>query len=369
MKNSPRPAPPTESIKYAGSKLKLLPHILNLVGETGGKTILDGFSGTTRVAQALAYDGYEVVAHDLSVWSEVLGRCYLHGGRQAPAYYDELLAHLNAVPGVAGWFTENYGGAAQDGSAIQPDGLKKPWQQHVTEKLDGIRTEISRLKLGPIDEAVALTSLMLGLDKVDNTLGHFSSYLRIWPARAYKPLVLRRPQFCPPGPHSVRRGDIFDICAAPVDLCYYDPPYGSGNLAMPPSRVRYSAYYHLWTTVCLNDQPPLFGKAKRRQDSADTQSASEFEEFRKDAAGNYRAVAAVGRLVAQTAAPKIILSYAPGAEIINHALRTTIAQHATIKKTLRVDYKKNVMAEMITAGDWKKPAGAHQEILFYLIKN
>ena len=35
-------APPTEGIKYAGSKLKLLPHILQLVKKVGAKTVLDG---------------------------------------------------------------------------------------------------------------------------------------------------------------------------------------------------------------------------------------------------------------------------------------------------------------------------------------
>ncbi|MBP3336936.1 MAG: DNA adenine methylase, partial [Clostridia bacterium] len=47
--------PPTEGIKYAGSKLKLLPMILARIRALDGvKTVLDGFSGTTRVSQALA---------------------------------------------------------------------------------------------------------------------------------------------------------------------------------------------------------------------------------------------------------------------------------------------------------------------------
>lgn len=69
--------PPTEGIKYAGSKLKLIPHILRLVGKVGAKTVLDGFSGTTRVSQALARLGYTVICNDIAVWSEVFGTCYL----------------------------------------------------------------------------------------------------------------------------------------------------------------------------------------------------------------------------------------------------------------------------------------------------
>ena len=52
--------PPTEGIKYAGSKLKLIPQILQLAKKVNAKTILDGFSGTTRVSQAFAKLGYTV---------------------------------------------------------------------------------------------------------------------------------------------------------------------------------------------------------------------------------------------------------------------------------------------------------------------
>ena len=70
-------APPTEGIKYAGSKLKLLPHILQLIKKVKPRTVLDGFSGTTRVSQALAQTGHRVIANDLSAWSEVFGECYI----------------------------------------------------------------------------------------------------------------------------------------------------------------------------------------------------------------------------------------------------------------------------------------------------
>ena len=55
-------APETEGIKYAGSKLKLLPHILQLVHKVSPKTVLDGFAGTTRVSQMLAQTGHRVIA-------------------------------------------------------------------------------------------------------------------------------------------------------------------------------------------------------------------------------------------------------------------------------------------------------------------
>jgi len=123
--------PETEGIKYAGSKLKLLPYIQQLVNEVNPHTILDGFSGTTRVAQALAQLGYQVIANDIAVWSKVFGTCYLLN-RRSKSYYKDLIDYLNSLPGRDGWFTENYGGLPNGGISKQPDGLKKPWQIHNT---------------------------------------------------------------------------------------------------------------------------------------------------------------------------------------------------------------------------------------------
>src|SRR5579859_2493147 len=150
--------PPTEGIKYAGSKLKLLPQILRLVHQVKPRTVLDGFAGTTRVSQALAQTGHQVIANDLSVWSEVFGQCYLLN-RQPPAFYQTLIDQLNALPDKDGWFTEHYGGDPNEGCSAGADGLKKPWQKHNTRRLDAIRDEIDRLSLPVIERAVLLASL------------------------------------------------------------------------------------------------------------------------------------------------------------------------------------------------------------------
>src|SRR4030042_2746417 len=110
-------APPTEGVKYAGSKLKLLPYILRLIKKVDAETVLDGFSGTTRVSQALAKSGYQVLSNDIAVWSEVFGACYLLN-KKKPTEYQQLIDHLNAVKPVDGWFTEHYGGQPNGGRAV-----------------------------------------------------------------------------------------------------------------------------------------------------------------------------------------------------------------------------------------------------------
>jgi adenine-specific DNA-methyltransferase len=364
-------APATQGIKYAGSKLKLLPYILQLVQKVKPFTVLDGFAGTTRVSQALAQTGHRVIANDIAVWSKVFGTCYLLNPHPAE-HYKALIDHLNALPGKDGWFTENYGGDPNSGCSVGEDNLKKPWQKHNTRRLDAIREEIERLALPEVEKAVALTSLILALDEVDSTLGHFVSYLNDWSPRSHKKLHLKIPRLIPQTEaHCVTHGSIFDLLPkVEVDLAYFDPPYGSNNEKMPPSRVRYSAYYHLWTTVCLNDKPPLFGKAKRREDTSDKVVNSEFEEFRKNPAGRFIALDAIERLLAATRAHHIILSYSSGGRATAEQLHVVIASVGRVVEVLEIDYRKNVMAGMSWTNEWIADASIpNREFLFLIEKH
>lgn len=362
--------PVTEGVKYAGSKLKLLPYILQLARKVDAQSVLDGFSGTTRVSQAFAKSGYQVISNDISVWSEVFGTCYLLN-KKPREKYKELIDHLNSLPPVDEWWTAHYGGRPNGGCAVHSDGLKKPWQIHNTKKLDAIREEIDRLNLSPVDKAVALTSLILALDGVDSTMGHFVSYLQDWSPRSYNNLILEVPHvFVTDQKHRVFRKDIFDLAqGASVDLAYFDPPYGSGNEKMPPSRVRYASYYHLWTTVCLNDKPELFGKAGRRADTSDTVAVSAFEEFKKNSDGKFIAVEAIERLIRRTSARWIILSYSSGGRATAEELNDVLRANGKIIEILKIDYKKNVMAGMRRTNEWvKETEEPNREFLFLMEK-
>ena len=362
-------SPQTEGIKYAGSKLKLLPHILQLVKKTKARTVFDGFSGTTRVSQSLAQSGYRVVSSDISAWSKAFATCYLLNS-QPRQYYVPIIEHLNALQGTDGWFTEHYGGDPNEGSSIGADGLKKPWQRHNTRKLDAIRDEIDRLNLPETEKAVLLASLMLALDAVDSTLGHFASYLDEWSDRSYHPMWLKVPElFDNSLGHKVYSGDIFDVLPqVDADVAYFDPPYGSNNEKMPPSRVRYSAYYHVWTSVCLNDKPELFGKVRRRSDTSDTVSSSAFEEFRKDEDGRYAAVKAIHRLLKEVKANHVILSYSSGGRATAAELSDCIADVGRAKEVVKIDYRKNVMAGMQWTKEWIREAEEPNKEFLFLIE-
>lgn len=362
--------PKTEGIKYAGSKLKILPYILDLTRKLQPKSIFDGFTGTTRVAQAFAQAGYAVIANDRAAWSETFGKCYLLNSHPS-SHYVSMINYLNNLPPEDGWFTEHYGGFANGGVSVGSDGLKKPWQMHNTRKLDAIRTEIDRLGISDLERSVLLTSLIYALDEVDNTLGHFAAYLNEWSPRSYKTMKLSVPAlFHSANQHRVISGDVFKILPeVAVDLAYFDPPYGSNNDKMPPSRVRYSAYYHVWTTICLNDKPQLFGKALRRADTSDSFAPSIFEEFRRGDSGRFIAVEAIEKLISNTNARHIILSYSSGGRATAEEINDVIARNGTLIEVAEINYKKNVMANMRWTSEWIRNAEEpNREFLFVIDK-
>src|SRR3989344_2273345 len=146
----------TQGIKYAGSKLKIIPYILESIKDLEIKSVLDGFSGSTRVSQAFAQAGYDVTSNDIAHWSEVCAKCFLLHDKERK-YYQEIVNELNSLKGYEGWFNANYGG----NEAMK---VKMPFQIKNTQKLDAIRDRIEELNLNHIDRAVILTSLLFALD-------------------------------------------------------------------------------------------------------------------------------------------------------------------------------------------------------------
>ena len=352
--------PETEGIKYTGSKLKILPYIIEMVGKLHIVSALDAFSGTTRVAQAFSQIGYNTTANDISMWSQVFATCYLLSS-QPDSYYMPFLKELNSLQGYKGWFSEHYGSDNEEG--------KMPFQLKNTMRLDAIRDKIEEFNLPWEDKCVLLTSLIFAMDAVDNTLGHYAAYLSGWSPRSYNDICLKLPKRHKVTTNNkVIQGDVFDAVKEYHDLVYLDPPYGSNNEKMPPSRVRYAAYYHIWKTIILNDKPAVFGKANRREDTRDTASPSIFEEYKKNTQGNFIAMQAIKELIEQTNSHYILLSYGSGGRATKEELNDILHSNGKVIAAQEINYKKNVMSNMRWTNEWINSDGKYNEYLFLLEK-
>ena len=347
----------TQGIKYIGSKKEILPRIITILQllqqQTDVNSVLDGFSGSTRVSQALAKNGFTVIANDTAIYSKVCAECYLLT-RQQKQYYDAKIEKLNALQGEIGWFSERYGGVDNHGVSIGQDGKKKMWQLHNTKKLDAMLEHIHQ-ENNLQDKNVLLTSLMLALDKVDSSLGHQVSYLKKWSQRSYNTLFLKTPDFIINNKnHQVHNKDIFELIKdIKPDVAYYDPPYCSNNDKMPASRVRYSSYYHLWTSICLNDAPEVFGACNRRKDTSDKVATSVFESFKKDdKTGEYITSIKIKELIQNTNAKCVILSYSSSGRTNKKSLQKILNALNYNFLFYEFDYKKNIMHSLQSTNEW-----------------
>ena len=349
----------TVGIKYAGSKLKLLPQILNIIAEVKPKTVFRCFSGTTRVSQALAQSGYAVISNDTAPFSKVFATAALLNKKPA-AYYQSFINRLNGLDDINGWYSQNYGGLNIDGKSIGADGLKKPFQLHNTVKLDAILLELDNYQFeSEIERDTILACVILALDKVDSTLGHQVSYLKEWSKRSFNQFKIEFPFTIVEGQHKVLQQDANTITDE-IDLAYLDPPYCSANVKMPSSRVRYAAYYHIYNTICLGDKPELFGKAKRRLDSSDKISYSAYEDFKGTAAQDR-----LFELFSNLNTKHILLSYNDNGIIKLDDLVSHIKFNYKLLSITKLGYKKHVMANMVWTNEWKIDSANNEYLILF----
>ena len=266
-------------VKYLGSKRALVPAIRAAVEALGVRSACDLFAGTTRVGQALWHAGIVVHSNDLATYSEALGQAYIAADAGVDrARLRTLLAHLSALPGRRGYFTETFCERARF------------FQPHNGMRVDAIRDEIDVLALSAVERGLLLTSLLEAADRVDSTCGLQMAFVKRWAPRSYNALELREPAAVP-GPAGVAtRADALELDLGAAECAYLDPPYNQHS---------YFSNYHVWETLVRWDAPEHYGVACKRIDCRTTKSPFN----RRREAGN-----ALARLIERLPAPWIVLS-------------------------------------------------------------
>ena len=244
-------------IKYLGSKRTLVPRLCELIAALEARSVIDLFSGTSRVGHALKRAGLRVHANDHNAYAATLARCYVQSDRdELLADAGRLIAEFNRLPGAPGYFTATF---CEQSRFFQP---------HNGARVDAVREAIASKGLPPELEAVMLVSLMEAADRVDSTTGVQMAYLKQWAARSHNQLELRLPDLLPRAPQGKGSAHQLDALAATAlltaDLAYLDPPY---------NQHKYLGNYHIWETLVLWDKPDSYGTACKRVDCRSRGSA------------------------------------------------------------------------------------------------
>ena len=234
-------------IKYLGSKRLLTTPITAAFSDLPtGARILDVFSGTSRVGQALKKSGFTVHSNDHNAYAYTIARCYIESDRSAWLNRaTKLIESLADTPPQAGWFTQTY---CEDARFFHPTN---------GAKIEAIRNRIETMDIEEPLRSIALISLMEAADRVDSTTGVQMAYLKQWASRSLKPLQLRVPELLE-GEGQCSMSDAAEIARQfSGEAAYLDPPYNQHS---------YRSNYHIWETLVRWDQPEVYGVAQKRID-------------------------------------------------------------------------------------------------------
>ncbi len=265
-----------KTIPYMGSKRKLLPFLKDSLEDylqgTEVHSFFDAFAGSGRVSHHFR-NRYKIIANDRQSYTKVILEAYLQNNKDL-GYYQALIDGLNALPlsswsATDGWYTRTYGSAENNGSSIGLDGKPKPWVDYNAMKIDCVRTKIDDMYPSDcVEKSVLLLSLMLGVSRISNWMGHQTGYFKDWKKGKLRHVHLELPpiEASHKFKHTVHCKDMYDIIdKVESDITYVDPPYGTNNKKVSRTGgCRYDSFYHLWNNLVRNDKPEVSGRANRR---------------------------------------------------------------------------------------------------------
>ena len=241
--------------RYLGSKTRLLPFIQEVVNNhtVNVTTVADIFAGTGSVADMFSKRGARITVNDILASNAVVYSCFFGAQHVRSLCITNWINEMNSLRGHRGYVTQNYG--------------DRYFSVENAMKIDSAREYIEAQKyISAREKDILLTSLIYGLDKVANTVGHYDAYRKVMDS--IEPIHFLLPDYKSNNrrmPAKIYQEDANKLVRKLDynDLIYIDTPYNSRQ---------YGDTYHVLENIVLWKKPKLYGVSRKAMDRSSTRS-------------------------------------------------------------------------------------------------
>lgn len=232
--------------RYLGNKHGLTGFIRETVDQycPGAESVIDIFSGTGAVANA--FKDKTLITNDILYSNYVTSRCWFSPTDYRPHVIIDAIACFNTIEtSEDNYVRQNFADTYFSADDCSKIGVAR-------ELLEEMR---SQNLINEREFSILLTSILYGMDRIANTVGHYDAYRK--GALFDKPLIF--PVLLPSVDLSLNNTAYNTDANALIeeisgDLLYCDPPYNSRQ---------YSDAYHLLENIARWEKPEVHGVARK----------------------------------------------------------------------------------------------------------
>lgn len=280
-------------MRYIGNKESMVEEIDSFiesrVESEESLTLFDAFCGTGAVSERLK-NKFNLVINDNLKWATVYtaGRLYASSCHFERLGFDPFAFLNQSDEKVQGFIYKNYAPTESSRMYFTPENAAR---------IDYFRKQIEEWHknklLSEAEYMLLLASLVESVSRVSNTAGVYGAFLKKWDGRALKPIEFIKPAYnaCDSLNIKIYNDKTENIISdVKCDILYLDPPY---------TQNQYGTQYHLLETLILNDHPSVSKVTGSRP----------VMPMRSDWSKEYKAHILLDRIIANTTARYIVMSY------------------------------------------------------------